>query len=475
MLFKILFLLNNTVDKPTIFKQVFKRITCFFFKQNIKTQNMKKQILLSLFVAAATLQTMGQANTDLSNLTSPTKINESLIPKGDSSKNLGSPAKSWRNLYVDGRSYLFNAYTYFDKATNQFRINNGTEGFVMSNTGNIGIGTLDPSRRLDVQTTGLSAVMQVKKPYVGSGTTNFNLVEINNAYNLGYGTGTYSSGGQMGLRAYATNGGNTGYGVYAEAVGGAGFSYGVYGKASSTGGTIGVYGNAASSGGISYGLYGSASSNSSSSAFGVYGSASGSGTNYAGYFSGRGYFSGNLGIGTSNPDVKLHIYGGTDASPSSGGFLVTGGITAANIAIDDNEIMARNNGLTSTLYLNNSGGDLVMCTSSGNVMIGTATPAAGYILSVDGKIMSEELKVQLSGDWPDYVFHDNYNLPSLQSLESSIKLNKHLPGMPSAADVKKDGIIVGQMQTKMMEKIEELTLYIISLQKQIDELKKAQP
>ncbi|MFZ1798849.1 MAG: hypothetical protein WAU24_03210 [Chitinophagaceae bacterium] len=436
---------------------------------------MKKQVLLSLCVAAVTLQSMGQANTNLSNLTSPTKINETLLPKSDSSKNLGSPAKSWKNVYVAGRSYLSTAYSYFDNATNQFRINNGVDGFVMKNNGNIGIGTLAPAFRLDVQTTGLTTLMQVKKPYVGSGTTNFNLVEINNAYNFGYGTGLFASGGQMGVKGYAPNGGATGYGVYGEAFGGSGFSYGVYGKSSSAGGTVGVYGSAASTGSTSYGVYGSASSNSSSSAYGVYGYASGSGTNFAGYFSGRGYFSGNLGLGTATPDVKLHIIGGTDASPASGGYLVTGSITASNIAIDDNEIMARNNGLTSTLFLNNNGGDLVMCTSSGNVMIGTTTPAAGYILSVDGKIMSEELKVQLSGDWPDYVFHDNYKLPSLQNLETSIKINKRLPGMPSADEVKKDGIIVGQMQTKMMEKIEELTLYIISLQKQIDELKKSQP
>jgi len=104
-------------------------------------------------------------------------------------------------------------------------------------------------------------------------------------------------------------------------------------------------------------------------------------------------------------------------------------------------------------------------------MIGTTTPATGYILSVDGKGMFEELKVQLSGNWPDYVFDENYKLPSLYQLESSLKTEKHLPGIPSATEIKKDGLLVGDMQTKMMEKIEELTLYIISLQKQIDELK----
>jgi len=316
---------------------------------------------------------------------------------------------------------------------------------------------LAPAFKLDVQTTGLTTVMQVKKPWTGSGTTNFNLVEINNAYNFGYGTGLYSSGGQIGVKGYAPNGGVTGYGVYGEAFGAAGSSYGVYGKSSTAGVSVGVYGSANSSGSTAYGIYGYASGT----------------TAWAGYFAGRGYFSGNVGIGIT-PAVKLHVNGGTDASPASGGYIVSGSTTAENIAIDNNEIMARNNGTTSTLFLNNSGGDVVMCTSSGNVNIGTTTPAAGYILNVDGRAMVEELRVELSGNWPDYVFEEDYQLPSIHNLEASVKANKHLPGIPSAEEVKKDGIIVGQMQTQMMEKIEELTLYIISLQKQIDELKKAQ-
>jgi hypothetical protein len=417
---------------------------------------MKKHFLLSMCVAAATLQAFGQANTSLSNLIAPTAVNVPLLPQGDNNKNLGSAGKSWKNLYVDGNSYLKTAYTYFDDATSQFRINNGSDRLVIGSNGNIGIGTLAPAVRLDVQTTGLSTVMQVKKPYTGSGTTNFNLVEINNAYNFGYGTGLYSSGGQIGVKGYTPNGGVTGYGVYGEAFGAAGSSYGVYGKSSSAGVAVGVYGNASSSG---------------STAYGVYATASGT-TSWAGYFAGRGYFTGNVGIGTSAPDVKLHVNGGTDVEPGSGGFIVTGSIASTNIGIDNNEIMARNNGAVSTLFFNNDGGDVVMCTSSGNVMIGTTTPAAGYILSVDGKAMVEELKVQLSGNWPDYVFDEKYQLPSLYNLETSVKTNKHLPGIPSAEEMKKNGIAVGDMQTKMMAKIEELTLYIISLQKQIDELKK---
>ena len=106
------------------------------------------------------------------------------------------------------------------------------------------------------------------------------------------------------------------------------------------------------------------------------------------------------------------------------------------------------------------------------VAIGRTTPAYGYMLSVNGKIISEELKVQLVATWPDYVFDEKYQLMPLVELEKSIDQEKHLPGLPSAADVKNDGIMVGDMQAKLLKKVEELTLYVIKLQKQNDELAK---
>jgi hypothetical protein len=109
---------------------------------------------------------------------------------------------------------------------------------------------------------------------------------------------------------------------------------------------------------------------------------------------------------------------------------------------------------------------------NGDLMVGSGKPATGYKLSVNGKIIAEEVKVQLNAYWPDYVFEKNYQLPSIRSLQNYIETNKHLPNIPAAKLVEKDGLSLGDMQTRMMEKIEELTLYIIDLQKQIDELKK---
>ena len=104
---------------------------------------------------------------------------------------------------------------------------------------------------------------------------------------------------------------------------------------------------------------------------------------------------------------------------------------------------------------------------SGNVGIGTTNPT--YKLSVNGNIRAKEIVVE-SG-WADYVFDENYKLPSLESVEYHIKQNKHLPGIPSADNILKEGLSIGAIQAKMMEKIEELTLYIIEMKKEIKLLK----
>ncbi len=107
----------------------------------------------------------------------------------------------------------------------------------------------------------------------------------------------------------------------------------------------------------------------------------------------------------------------------------------------------------------------------GRVCIGTTSPATGYLLSVYGKVVAEEVRVQLKASWPDYVFADNYELPPLTGVKEFIRANQHLPGLPAAAEIEKNGLDLGDMQKKMVEKIEQLTLYVIDMQQQIDDLK----
>lgn len=124
------------------------------------------------------------------------------------------------------------------------------------------------------------------------------------------------------------------------------------------------------------------------------------------------------------------------------------------------------------LIFRTNGFDRGMVDQNGNFLIGnpnSVTPATGFKLSVDGKVMCEELRVEMS-PWADYVFDDNYQLMSFDELEAFIAANNHLPGIPSAAVIENQGLDVGSMQTKMMEKIEELTLHIIQLNNRIEEL-----
>lgn len=104
---------------------------------------------------------------------------------------------------------------------------------------------------------------------------------------------------------------------------------------------------------------------------------------------------------------------------------------------------------------------------TGNVGIGTS-PNNLYKLSINGTARSKEVIVETG--WADYVFDDKYKLSSLSEVESYIKENKHLPDVPSAKDIQEKGAFVGELMTKMMQKIEELTLYSIEQDKKIGQL-----
>ncbi len=108
---------------------------------------------------------------------------------------------------------------------------------------------------------------------------------------------------------------------------------------------------------------------------------------------------------------------------------------------------------------------------NGNVGIGT-NDTKGYQLAVEGKIISEEVRVAFAGSWPDFVFENSYDLKELNDLQDYIRKYKHLPEIPSGAVVNANGIHLGEMDAKLLQKIEELTLYLIAQNKEIQELKR---
>ena len=160
---------------------------------------------------------------------------------------------------------------------------------------------------------------------------------------------------------------------------------------------------------------------------------------------------GKLGIGTSSPDGRLEIKG------AGGQLKLTGGTVAAGLWT----------GHTDLLHLadwNTGNYGLTINMTTGNVGIGTKSP--NEKLTVNGTVYSKEVKVDLSVPAPDYVFSDTYRLRSIRELEAYIRTNSHLPEVPSALELEKNGIKVGEMNMVLLKKIEELTLYIIDLKKE---------
>ena len=108
--------------------------------------------------------------------------------------------------------------------------------------------------------------------------------------------------------------------------------------------------------------------------------------------------------------------------------------------------------------------------TEGNVGIGTTTP--DQALTVKGQIHAEEVKIDLSVPAPDYVFKSDYDLISLRQVQEYIHKHGHLPNIPSAKEMETNGVALGDMEMKLLEKIEELTLYMIELKKENDSIKK---
>ncbi|MBQ0735001.1 hypothetical protein [Aquimarina celericrescens] len=164
---------------------------------------------------------------------------------------------------------------------------------------------------------------------------------------------------------------------------------------------------------------------------------------------------GNVGIGTINPNMKLHI-----KNPSGGAAI---GIERGNkIWRFDIEDTGNKLFLSNT---SNPGNLLFTYTNDGKFGIGTTAPDSK--LTVKGKIHAEEVKIDLSVPAPDYVFKKEYDLPTLEEVQHYIQEKGHLPNIPSAKIMETKGVDLGIMNMKLLEKIEELTLYAIAQEKQL--------
>ncbi len=178
------------------------------------------------------------------------------------------------------------------------------------------------------------------------------------------------------------------------------------------------------------------------------------------------YFNGRLGIGTSNPINNFEIYDGSYSLSMSGNninFSRSNGPAYIRMKNAGGYFCFVTNGRSTTS--NNS--NLILKTDqnsyfNGNVGIGTSNPTSK--LTVNGTITAEEIIVEQVG--ADFVFDDDYQLASLKETEEYIKINKHLPDIPAAEEMQKNGVSVSKFQNKLLQKVEELTLYLIEMKKE---------
>lgn len=173
---------------------------------------------------------------------------------------------------------------------------------------------------------------------------------------------------------------------------------------------------------------------------------------------------GNIGIGTTNPSEKLHI------EETTNGESISFRLRAPTATGAGRSWYMTGDPDTRKLHIGeeSTSSDLVI-NQNGNIGIGTTNPTQK--LQVAGTVYSTEVKVELAaGQGPDYVFEPDYELRTLQETKEFISENKHLPEIPSAKEMEANGVELGDMNMKLLKKIEELTLYVIEQNERLQQL-----
>lgn len=159
----------------------------------------------------------------------------------------------------------------------------------------------------------------------------------------------------------------------------------------------------------------------------------------------------NVGIGTNNPLVKLDVRGTAYTN---------------SLAINTNPTA-----LDSKLFHLKSTYSLSSPTyGASTIFLIENIERPIFQINNDGKVRTREVIVNLDSSWPDYVFQPNYSLRSFEELRAYIYQNKHLPNIPTATEVENGGINLGEMNKLLVEKVEELTLYILELEKRVSSI-----
>jgi len=244
-------------------------------------------------------------------------------------------------------------------------------------------------------------------------------------------------------RVYTSNSSATAYGLYSQVWGSTGLKYGVYSLVSSSNEAYGVYSRMTGNGGPKYGVYSHVDGP----------------TNFAGLFKGK--------VRVEGSDLELYNT-----------------VSGSKVLLHNSETV--NNGQNFSIVFEDGGGnwdwDNILRVNKeglldkrvnhdGDAFIVSKLGETNFSVKGDGHVYAREIEVTLD-PFPDYVFDDRYNLLPLSELSEYIEENQHLPNIPSAEEVKENGIGLGELSLKQMEKIEELTLYLIEINERLNAVEK---
>jgi hypothetical protein len=186
---------------------------------------------------------------------------------------------------------------------------------------------------------------------------------------------------------------------------------------------------------------------------------------------------GNVGIGTNVPTNPLTVVTGADEmayfkNPSTANVrvVVANNTGQVNLGIGATTLHPYLWSNTNSFFIGSDGNPTLFVSGMGNGNVGIGTEdTKGYKFAVAGSAIFTKVVVK-PYPWSDYVFYTNYRLRSLSEVEQYIKQHHHLPEVPSAEEVEKNGLNVGDNQATLLKKIEELTLYVIEQNKKIEDL-----